>query len=279
MFFKTKDFNLKGGAASFLLRIYPYARRIGGLKMKISPIMSRCINAHSGFLLAVLLIIGCSSPASNIPELTPERLVAKPASQAPLEKTYKLVPYDQINVRFTYHPESDPKAPVSIRPDGQIMLDNVGSIRAAGLTPEELGKEIAAKSSKRLRDPEVIVTVSQFTPRKIYVGGQVKTPGIVQFQGDMTPLQAIFDRGGFTPEAQIDSVILIRDTGAPEPVIGRINAMQSLEGGVPERISLLTNDVIYVPMSGISTTNQWVKQHLREIMPIELLGLGYLFGS
>jgi protein involved in polysaccharide export with SLBB domain len=247
--------------------------------MRISPIMSRCINARSGFLLAVLLVNGCSSPASKIPELTPERLVAKPASQAPLEKTYKLVPYDQINVRFTYHPESDPKAPVSIRPDGQIMLDNVGSIRAAGLTPEELGKEIAAKSSKRLRDPEVIVTVSQFTPRKIYVGGQVKTPGIVQFQGDMTPLQAIFDRGGFTPEAQIDSVILIRDTGAPEPVIGRINAMQSLEGGVPERISLLTNDVIYVPMSGISTTNQWIKQHLREIMPIELLGLGYLFGS
>ncbi len=45
--------------------------------MRISPIMSRCINARSGFLLAVLLVNGCSSPASNIPELTPERLVAE----------------------------------------------------------------------------------------------------------------------------------------------------------------------------------------------------------
>jgi protein involved in polysaccharide export with SLBB domain len=247
--------------------------------MKASSIKSYWLMISMAFSLTICFMLGCSSPASNIPELTPERLVAKPASLAPLEKTYKLVPYDTINVRFTYHPESDPKAPISIRPDGQIMLDGVGSIRAAGLTPEELGKEIATQSSKRLKNPEVIVTISQFTPRKIYVGGQVKTPGIVQFQGDMTPLQAIFDRGGFTPEAQIDSVILIRDTGAPEPVIGRINAMQSLEGGVPERISLLTNDVIYVPMSGISATNQWVKQHLREIMPIELLGLGYLFGS
>jgi protein involved in polysaccharide export with SLBB domain len=247
--------------------------------MKASPTKSSWVTAFTGFSVAVLFVLGCSSPASNIPELTPERLIARPASQAPLEKTYKMVPYDLINIRFPYHPESDPKAPVSIRPDGQIMLDNVGSIRAAGLTPEELGKEIAAKSSKRLKDPEVIVTIAQFTPRKVYVGGQVKTPGIVQFQGDMTPLQAIFDRGGFTPEAQIDSVVLIRDTGAPEPVIGRINAMQSLEGGIPERISLLTNDVIYVPMSGISTTNQWIKQHLREIMPIELFGLGYLFGS
>jgi protein involved in polysaccharide export with SLBB domain len=236
--------------------------------------------ACTAFGVTLSLTLGCSNPVSNIPELTPERLAGKPAAlQAPPEKTYKMVPYDVINVRFTYHPESDPKMPVSIRPDGQIMLDGVGSIRAAGLTPEELGKEIAAKSSSRLKNPEVVVTINQFTPRKIFVGGQVKTPGIVQFQGEMTPIQAIFDRGGFTPEAQIDSVILIRDTGAAEPVIGRINATQSLEGGVPERISLLTNDVIYVPMSGISTTNQWIKQHLREIMPIELLGLGYLFGS
>src|SRR5919106_710976 len=238
--------------------------------MKVGPIKSRWINTGSGVWLAIFLILGCSSPASNIPELTPERLVVKPASLSPLEKTYKLVPYDQINVRFTYHPESDPKAPISIRPDGQIMLDGVGSIRAAGLTPEELGKEIATQSSKRLRNPEVIVTISQFTPRKIYVGGQVKTPGIVQFQGEMTPIQAIFDRGGFTPEAQIDSVILIRNVGDPEPIIGRINVNQGLEQGMPEKVTLLSNDVIYVPMSGIGRADLWVKQHLRDIIPTEI---------
>ena len=78
-----------------------------------------------------------------------------------------MVPYDTIMVRFTYHPEQDPKAPVAVRPDGNITLDGIGSIRAAGLTPEELGKEIAAKSSKRLKDPEVIVTISQFAPRRV----------------------------------------------------------------------------------------------------------------
>lgn len=225
-------------------------------------------------ILLLLVVAGCSNPVAHIPELTPEQLVAKPVSQVPFESVYKLVPYDLINVRFTYHPESDPKAPISIRPDGQITLDGVGAVRAAGLTPEELGKEIATKSSTRLRNPEVIVTIAQFTPRKIYVGGQVKTPGIVTFQGEMTPLQAIFDRGGFTAEAQIDSVILIRNTGAPEPVIGRINVTQALEGGVPEKITLLTNDVVYVPMSGIGRADQWVRQHLRDIIPTEIFGIG-----
>jgi hypothetical protein len=46
----------------------------------------------------------------------------------------------------------------------------------------------------------------------------------------------------------------------------------SLENGKPEVITLLTNDVIYVPMSGISRVNTWIRQHLREILPMELIG-------
>ena len=221
-----------------------------------------------------LLIAGCSNPVAHIPEINPEQLVRKPPQPPAYETSYKMVPYDMIIVRFTYHPEQDPKTPISIRPDGHISLDAVGTVRAAGLTPDELGKEIATKSSKRLKNPEVVVTVSQFAPRKVYVGGQVKTPGIVQFQGEMTPIQAIFDRGGFTPEAQIDSVILIRNVGDPEPIIGRINVNQGLEQGMPEKVTLLSNDVLYVPMSGIGRADLWVKQHLNDILPSGLLGIG-----
>jgi protein involved in polysaccharide export with SLBB domain len=225
-------------------------------------------------LVALLVIVACSNPVAHIPEINPEQLAKRVNNPLPLEQTYKLVPYDSVMVRFTYHPEQDPKAPIVIRPDGHIALDGIGVVRAAGLTPDELGKEIAAKSSKRLKNPEVLVTVTQYAPRKVYVGGAVKSPGIAQFQGDITPLQAILERGGFTDEAQKDSVILIRNTGGPEPIIGRINAIQGLEDGVPEKISLLTNDILYVPMSGIARADLWVKQHLNDILPTGLLGLG-----
>ena len=72
------------------------------------------------------------------------------------------------------------------------------------------------------------------------MGGQVKSPGVIEFQGEMTPLQAVLDRGGFTDDAQKDSVILIRNTGGPEPIIGRINVIQGLEDGMPEKITLVT---------------------------------------
>jgi protein involved in polysaccharide export with SLBB domain len=231
-------------------------------------------NWQNALLVIFLVIVACSNPVAHIPEINPEQLTKRGNPPPPTELTYKMVPYDVLTVRFTYHPEQDPKAPIAIHPDGNIILDGIGSVPAAGLTPDELGKQIAAKSSKRLRNPEVTVTVTKFAERIVYVGGQVKSPGIVKFQGNITPLQAIFDRGGFTSEAQVDSVILIRDTGSVEPIIGRINMLRALEDGMPEKIQLLTADVIYVPMTGIARADLWVKQHLREIIPVEIIGLG-----
>jgi len=242
--------------------------------------MSLTSSWQNTLMVAFLLIVACSNPVAHIPEINPDQLRAKPVQDPPpTEQTYKLVPYDLITIRFTYHPEQDPKTPVVIRPDGNITLDGIGAVRAAGLTPEELGKELGMKSSRRLRNPEVLVTLTQFAPRRIYVGGQVKAPGVIQFQGDMTPLQAILDRGGFTSEAQLDSVILIRNTGGPEPIIGRINVIQGLEDGRPEKITLVTNDILYVPMSGIARADLWVKQHLRDILPYEIISWGAFAAS
>jgi polysaccharide export outer membrane protein len=123
-----------------------------------------------------------------------------------------------------------------------------------------------------LRDPEVVVTIAQYAQKKIFVGGQVRSPGITNFQEGLTPLQAVFDHGGFTENAQMDSVVLIRDAGSENPKITRLN----LDEIGSEQPTLAANDVIYVPMSGIGRATLWVKQHLRDIIPSELLSLGAL---
>jgi polysaccharide export outer membrane protein len=160
-----------------------------------------------------------------------------------------------------------------IRPDGYITLESSELVMAVGLTPEQLAKTIAEKTESRLKEPQVIVTIAQYAPRKVYVGGEIKSPGIVLAQDgrSLTPMQAIFERGGFTTSAQVDSVILIRDGASESPKIGRLNINQSIEDGVPEQITLLDNDVIYVPMSGIGRADLWVKQHIKDLIPWELM--------
>jgi protein involved in polysaccharide export with SLBB domain len=238
--------------------------------------------------IAVILMTGCGNPVSHLPEFRQNPVTTpQPIPAVRGGAYYRLVPYDQINVRFPYHPEQDSKptglnsqpgglqsigTALQIQPDGNITLDSVGTIRAAGLTPDELAKLIADKASARLRDPQVIVTIVQYAPRRVFVGGEVNAPGPVQIQEGMTPMQAIFDRGGFKDTAQKDGVVLIRDAGSENPQIGRIDLFGSLEKGTPEVITLLTNDVIYVPMTGIGRASTWIRQHLREILPIELIG-------
>lgn len=224
------------------------------------------------FLSVSLFVLGCANPVAHIPAFNKNDL-------APVKPTYvssgkyRLVPYDQINVKFTYHPEEDYKTPLMIRPDGYITLESSELVMAVGLTPEQLAKTIAEKTESRLKEPQVIVTIAQYAPRKVYVGGEIKSPGIVLAQDgrSLTPMQAIFERGGFTTSAQVDSVILIRDGAAESPKIGRLNINQSIEDGVPEQITLLDNDVIYVPMSGIGRADLWVKQHIKDLIPWELM--------
>jgi polysaccharide biosynthesis/export protein PslD len=226
------------------------------------------------FLSVSLFVLGCGNPVAHIPEFNKDDLtLAKPSHVLSGELSYRLVPYDQINVKFTYHPEEDSKSPLMIRPDGNITLESSELIKAAGLTPEQLAKVIAEKTASRMKEPQVIVTIAQYAPRKVYVGGEVRSPGIVLVQDgrSMTPMQAIFERGGFTTTAQVDSVILIRDASSDNPKIRRLNVNQAMEDGVPEPVTLLDNDSIYVPMSGIGRADLWVKQNIKDLIPWEIV--------
>jgi polysaccharide export outer membrane protein len=228
---------------------------------------------HLILVVIALLVSACSNPVAHVQEFPASNLSATTVVPRLPSGQYRLIPLDQISIRFPYHPEQDPKAGSSIpvQPDGNIVLDGVGPIRAAGSTPEELAKAIADKASDRLRDPQVVVTVTQYAPRRVFVGGEVRQPGPVEIHDGMTPLQAIFDRGGFTTSAQMDSVILIRDAGSENPQIGRLDVTQAMENAAAERVTLLANDVVYVPMSGIGRADLWVKQHIKDLIPWELL--------
>ena len=75
--------------------------------MKIRPIGRGWQHVLS---VAFLIIVACTNPVAHIPEINPEQLRARPVKDPPpTEQTYKMVPYDLITVRFTYHPEQDPK--------------------------------------------------------------------------------------------------------------------------------------------------------------------------
>lgn len=208
-------------------------------------------------------------------------MAALPPLDAPLPlppgqaAPYRIKPGDLLRVKFLYHPELDVKT--LVRPDGSITLQMGGDIHAAGLTAEELSREIVERTKDRLREPEVSVLVAQTADLKVYVMGEVRVPGIVPYREGMTPLQAIADRGGFLDTARVDSVLRL-SPGEEEYQGTRLDLAQALRSGSPEDVELRPGDILYVPRTFIGDVNAFVRLYIRGLLPVEpRVGAGTTF--
>jgi polysaccharide export outer membrane protein len=150
-----------------------------------------------------------------------------------------------------------------------ISLDVTGEILAEGMTPLELAEVIKERSARFLRKPEVVVVVTGIGDRRVYVGGEVNRPGFVVIQEGMTPLQAVMAVGGFKDTAQKKDVLYIARSSSGEYHASRVNLDAVVTNGVPEVVRLAGNDVVYVPATRIANAGIFVKQYIRDILPVE----------
>jgi protein involved in polysaccharide export with SLBB domain/glycosyltransferase involved in cell wall biosynthesis len=232
----------------------------------------KIINIAVG-LFVLMNLAACArqaTPSAALPPLDAP-LPAPPGQAGP----YRLQPGDLLRIKFMYHPELDVKVP--IRPDGGVTLQVGGNIHAAGLTTDELERVIVERTSDRLREPEVSVLVAQTADLKVYVMGEVRLPGIVNFREGITPLQAIADRGGFSEVARVDSVLRLSPS-EDEYQGTRLDFSRPLEAGSPEGVQLRAGDVLYIPRSFIGDVNSFVRLYVRGLLPIEpRIGAGTTF--
>jgi len=224
-------------------------------------------------LAGVLAIIGCAGrepeAVAPLPAIGPPGIPGAGRDSA----TYLIEPGDQIRVKFLFHPELDVRVPVS--PDGTIHIPGVGQVSAEGRTADEVAGEIETVSADQLRDPEVTVIVAEFGERLVYVSGEVRLPGPVQFREGMTPLQAIMDRGGFTEVARVDSVLHLHPDGGTYNAT-RLDYSTNLNQNDLEMATLGVYDVIYVPRTFIGDANAFVRLYIRGLMPtMPRVGVGF----
>lgn len=211
-----------------------------------------------------LATASCAEVGRKLPP--PEEVMAK--TQGPVQRgEYRLLAGDKINIKFPYHHAADQELPV--RPDGKISLDVTGEIMAEGLTPAELADIVKERSSRFLRNPEVVVIVTAIGDRRVYVGGEVNRPGFVTIQEGMTPLQAVMAVGGFKDSALKSDVLYIAREPGGDYNASRVDLQEVVTNGVPETVRLVANDVIYVPAKRISNAGLFVKQYIRDLLPVE----------
>jgi protein involved in polysaccharide export with SLBB domain len=216
-------------------------------------------------LLGLPMMWGCG-PEIKVPPLTMADVSRMQMAANYPHETYRIETGDTIQIRYTFHPEMNQEEVV--RPDGKVTATMVGDINVVGMTTAELAQLLIKRTSDRLRDPEVVVEVTRFNEKTVYVGGEVGRPGIIPYRRGLSPLQAILAAGGFRDTARLDSIILVRADGQENDFISRkINLEEVIVDGSKEPIALAPHDVIFVPKTPIANANVWVRQYITDLVP------------
>jgi polysaccharide export outer membrane protein len=136
---------------------------------------------------------------------------------------------------------------VPVRMDGNISLPIINEIKAAGLTPLQLKEALTARLKEFIESPNVSVTVMEANSFKVYVSGQVKTPGVYRLRSETTVLQIIPMAGGFTEWANQKKILIIRRENSQERRI-TVNYKKIMKGdnSGPD-ITLKSGDTVIVP--------------------------------
>ncbi len=136
---------------------------------------------------------------------------------------------------------------VAVRPDGMISLPLIGDMRAAGLTPIQLRDNI----NERLKEyQETVVTsviVQEVRSYRIFVLGEVLSPGTYSLSRKTTVLQAIAMAGGLSQFAS-NNIILVREGrgGEVEKTRIRFSEIVDEDAKKDKNLVLRPGDTIFV---------------------------------
>ena len=160
---------------------------------------------------------------------------------------YVLQPSDLL--RIVVFQEPDLFREVRISQENTINLPLIGTIDLSGKTVRQAEEMIQTLYDRDyLKNPQITITIAEYTPRTVQVIGAVNQPGSIAFTPEqkMTFLEAVARAGGFNRIADRKRVRLTRSLpdGRSENII--INADDLIQGSATDKWELQKGDVIFV---------------------------------
>lgn len=176
--------------------------------------------------------------------LAPARVLAQQSAPGDV---YIIQPNDVLTVHV--YLEDSLTRQVRVRPDGRISIPLVQDVQAAGRTPAELKAVVEEELVEWLRDPpEVTILIDEFQPYRVFVQGQVNSPGgAIASPEPLTVIQALAQAGGFLEYADTDKIRVIRRAGTTTQVFN-FHYDDFIEGrSLSQNIVLQSGDTVVVP--------------------------------
>lgn len=195
------------------------------------------------FLLAGLLSCGSQVLCAQNP-------------QAQDKKSYihTLAPADRI--RVAVYQEEDLTSLTRIDARGRINLPLLGEITVGGMTVIEAQATIenAYKDGRFLRNPQVSVSVEEYSPREVSIQGQIRNPGryTLPIESTFTVVELVTKAGGITDIGKGSAVSITRVLPDGSKKVFIIDVDNIIKGKKDRKnddniLLLQPGDIVYVP--------------------------------
>lgn len=221
--------------------------------------------------LTLTVLAGCGGgPAylarNEFVPFTPEQ---KTGLEAEALHAYRIQEGDVLKVYFAYEPKLNQDF-VHVLSDGSVSLVGIDPIRLSGLTISEADSALTQAYSKEYREPALSVMIQETQGRRVYVLGQVRSPGLYKVpQSGVDIMNAVTMAGGFTDDAARKGTLIVRVTSEGYQV-HEVNLESFGEAQFVQlaTIPLQTYDIVYVPRTRVGDFNYFARTVLAGIMSV-----------
>lgn len=168
-----------------------------------------------------------------------------PLADIPVGADYVLGPGDRIILNLWGSIEGTHE--LEVTRSGEVVLPRVGSVKVWGITYGRLPEVLKASLSKVFKDFDLNVTLGKLRVIKVFVVGEVKTPGDYNLSPLSTLINALSAAGGPTKNGTLRNVQVKRDG----KVVETVDLYDFFLNGDKSRdIRLHPGDTIFVPVIG-----------------------------
>ena len=184
-------------------------------------------------------------------------LLNAPRAMAQAGGDYVIGPQDVLAI--TVFQQADLGGKYAVDADGTFAFPLLGRVTAGGQTL----RQFEATLKKRLSDdgffknPQVTVGVEQYRSQRIFIVGEVRSPGSYPLTGDMNLIEALA-RAGVSSIGSSNEVVIVRSPNANKAIatlpgedasaqVITVNVKDLQSGRLSENIALRDGDTIWVP--------------------------------
>ncbi len=161
---------------------------------------------------------------------------------------YKLQPTDVLAITVHGQPDLTTKTRVTL--DGYITFPLLGKVSVEGLTLGELELKLKILLEENyLVSVQVLAFIEEYHPRQVSVIGEINKPGKYNMpeEGELTLIEAIALAGGFTKDAYLNKIKVMRTKGEDKEIINIDVRDITLNDKEEANIVLESGDIIIIP--------------------------------